>query len=339
MSPAIAPRLRDALEQVEVQAGALRATVGERVLEAETVRELRQTLANALYDVLHAGRPEDAGVQPRTLRDPELEGRLAESMPHRSTVVAAIVVADEGDDGVVVELDGVRVRIPAAALVGTTAVPGEQVALRLGAARAALSPGFFLADGSRGTRARLGATRRVYVHLAEPGAAPPAWGAILRRLEALQVGYRAKVGSSRRLFPRRDGLVVYLGPGAWHAAEELADVVAGLSGAGESVSAFAEPLAPGLATAWEPEDPRPGKRGLSFGQHRALAVAEGLVEHALARTTGSREPAVARALAEANVDAANPGRNLGSPRLSLPEAASTETGAAAVARAEAGGPS
>jgi len=310
----IAARLREALDAVLVEPGGLQATVGERELEADTPRELRQTLANTLYDVLHAGRPEDNGEQPRTLREPALEAQLAAATPQADTLVGAVLVAEE-DDGAIVELDGVRVKVPTPALTQRGA-PGEPAQLRLGAARPALSPGFFLADGSRGTRSRTGATRRVYVHLRTPAAAAPAWGAVLGRLEALGLPYRAKVSSSSRLFPRRDGLVVYLGPDAWHAAEELTGVVAGLQGAGTEVSAFADPLAPGLATAWEPEDPRPGRAGLSFGQHRALAVAEGLVAHARGEAP-SREAGVAEALTAANVDPAQPGRNLDSPEIGL----------------------
>lgn len=313
MSDSLSPRLAQALEPVQVEPGALRAVVDDRELEAETPRELRQTLANTLYDVLHAGRPEDEGEQPKSLREPELEAKLAAAMPHKRAMTRAVVVALDGDRRVMVKLDGVRVWVPTEALRSAAARVREPVTLDLDAARPAVSPGFFLADGSRGNRPRNGATLRVYVHLTEPVAAPAAWGAILTRLEHLELPYRAKVGSSRRLFPRRDGLVVYLGSGAWQAAEALIDVVAGLAGSGESVSAFAEPLAPGLATAWEPEDPRPGKTGLSFGQHRALAVAEGLTRHALGEGEGSRERAVAAALAEANIDAARPARNLNSP--------------------------
>src|SRR4051812_43082698 len=48
------------------------------------------------------------------------------------------------------------------------------------------------------------------------------------------------------------------------------------------------------AIAWEPADTRPGMSGLSFGQHRAIAMAIGLS-------------------GEANIDPAAPARNLDSP--------------------------
>jgi plasmid stabilization system protein ParE len=314
----LAPRLRTALDAIVVEPGGTRARTGRRTLEADGPRELRHLLASALYDELHAGRPQDEGARPRTLREPEMEARLAEATPHRTTRVHARVHAAEDDGTVLVELDGVRVRVARGLVRAGTAAPGEEVELELAAARPALSPGFFLVDGSRGSRGRGGPLRRVYVHLEGPDAAPSAWNAVLGRLEALAVPYRAKISSSRRLFPRRDALVVYLGPGHWAAAEQLVAVAGAIDGRGETVSAFADPLAPGLAAAWEPVDPRPGMRGLSFGQHRSLAVAEGLVTHAVAvavadGASASREQAVAVALRAAGADPLDPGRNLPPP--------------------------
>lgn len=308
----LCPRLAEALRDVEVSPGALRAVAAGRTVEAESPKDLRQALGNTLYDVLHAGRAEPEGAGPRSLRDPVLEERLVAAVPHERTASSGTYLGRAEDTGAVVVLDGVRVRVPDDRL-GPLPAAGEPVAVQLPAARAGLSPGFFLVDGSRGTRARGGATLRVYVHLSGPDAAPAAWAAVLGGLEDLGVPYRAKVLSARRLYPRRDAVVVYLGPSTWWAAERLSEQLADVDGLAEDVSAFGTPLAPGLATAWEPDDPRPGQGGLSFGQHRSLAVAEGLVAHATSPEGPDRETAVAHALREANVDPARPARNLDSP--------------------------
>jgi hypothetical protein len=142
------------------------------------------------------------------------------------------------------------------------------------------------------------------------------------------VRYRAKVTSGMRLFPRRDGLVVYLGPDAWYAVDQVVAAVEGMPGLGTETSPFVRRLAPGVGAAWEPDDPRPGKRGLSFGEHRCQAVAEALVGIAVrgegsreaaadgsreAAADGSREAAIAEAFFNAGVDPLMPARNLGSP--------------------------
>jgi len=106
------------------------------------------------------------------------------------------------------------------------------------------------------------------------------------------------------------------GPGAQDAAEapRLADALSGLPGIGAGTSCFAEQLAPGIAVAWDPRDPRVGWNRMSFGQHRAAAVAEGVMRH---HTQGDVDlaEAVAVALAAASADAARPALNLTSPQL------------------------
>ncbi|MDF3149123.1 T3SS effector HopA1 family protein, partial [Streptomyces sp. T21Q-yed] len=51
-------------------------------------------------------------------------------------------------------------------------------------------------------------------------------------------------------------------------------------------------------------------------EHRALAVAEGLVAHAEAPDGRDRTAAVAEALTAANIDPLHPARNIDSPELS-----------------------
>lgn len=308
----IPARLLRALDDVHVTEDGLRARVGDRELEAGSPESLRHKLRAALYDSLHAGRPARDGHPPRTLREPEFEERFAAATPHRTTTVLARVVAPPDGDAFVALIDGLRVRVPAGQHRETP--HGAPLPLRIPAMRPALSPGFFLADGSAGGIST-GPILRVYVHITEPAAAPAVWGAVLSRLEETGLPYRAKVSSSRRLFPRRDALVVYLDPRAWNLAGEVTAAVDGLAGVGEETSVFAHRLAPGVALAWDPQDRRPGMNRLSFGEHRAAAVADALVGHARAGGAGSLEDALAEAFAAAGADPARPGRDLVSPRL------------------------
>lgn len=295
------PDLATLLSDVRVHPGTRSAHVGERPITAETAGQLRQKLITALYETFHVGNAfgED---RPRTYRDPWLEERLGAATPHDTTMATARL---DGDGLVLV--DGVRVRVPEPDVVGTR--------VRMPARRPGLSPGFFLVDGSRGHSARR-PLLRVYVHVRTPEEAVRTWGEVLRALEREGVPYRAKVTSSRRLFPRRDGLVVYLGEDAWHAASVVADAVPRptASHPAAPTSSFARELAPGIAVAWEPEDTRPGMRGMSFGQHRAAAVADALLEHADG-SGRALDDCLREQLAAANIDHEALYRNADSPRL------------------------
>jgi hypothetical protein len=220
------------------------------------------------------------------------------------------LVAASGDT-LVAELDSVRVRIPDTALA-TRPTVGHRVLVEAGCVRPRLSPGHLLVDGSRGNGLADGPVLRVYVHLTITDAAVASWRWTLRCLERLGVPYRAKILSAGSALPRRDALVVYLGPDAWAAAGVIA---AGLPDrCGREVSPFTHQFAPGVSVAWEPEDDRIGQRGLSFGLHRALAVATGLIKHATG-AVADRADAVSSALIDAGIDPVRPFRNTNSPPL------------------------
>jgi type III HopA1-like effector protein len=291
--------LTNVLTSIEVDIDASRAVVGDRVIEAEHPRDFRPHLTRAVYDVLHAGRSELA-ARPRTLRDADLDRRYAAALPHRETRIE-VPVHEQSGHRLLVTRDGVRTWVDGAAEGDTATIP-------VSPARPALSPGFFLVDGSAG-RSRAKPLLRTYVHLEDAEHAPEIWAAVLECLERKGIGYRAKVSSAPMLFPRRDGIVVYLGREFWDAAPAIADAVAGRTGVGPATSAFAHQLAPGVAIAVDPVDPRPGMRGLSFGEHRAAAVVAGLLDD----LPGPAADRVTATLTAANIDSFNPARNLDSP--------------------------
>jgi hypothetical protein len=299
-----------------VDARRLTARVGSTEVTADTVTALRHALANTLYEVLHAGLDTPAGPRPRTLRDEPYEKLLAQAVPHRETVltVPAASVRETGDGAgqTTVVLDGVRTVVPGHLL--SAGPEPDTVTVRYPCARPALSAGFFLVDGSAG-RPESAQTVRLYVHIREPGAAPEIWRLLLAQLEIRAVPYRAKVSSSPLLYPRRDAAVVYLDGG--RAGDDVASAVAaslaGRPGLGTGTSVFAREIAPGLALADEPDDPRKGMRHMSFGQHRANALAQGLVDHALAPGATDKRTAVSRAMARARIRPEAPWRNMPRP--------------------------
>ncbi|WP_051851944.1 T3SS effector HopA1 family protein [Streptomyces sp. NRRL F-5650] len=325
-------RVAEALTRIRVAPDCLSADVDGREITADTPVRLRDRLSVALYDHLHAGRPHNDAPMPRSLRDRALESLLHEATPHPTTPCRGrLHGVVEGSP--VVEIDGVRVRIPAAeadaAVQDQDGAPAAASLLeaaersarsaeavyaqvRIASARPALSPGFFLVDGSRGRPSR-GSVLRLYVHVVAATYAPGVWRAVLTALEAAGVPYRAKISSSPLLYPRRDALVVYLGEEALHAVDTVGAAVDGLAGIGAETSPFADRITAGFAAAWEPDDDRPGRRTMSFGQHRAAAVAAGLTSHRTAPRHRSAAAAVAAAFAEAGVDPAHPARSLGRP--------------------------
>lgn len=314
---ALHPRLREALRTVRVDLDTLTAHVRGAPVEADSPGALRHALANRLYEVLHAGLGWGDGPRPRTFRDPVFERLLAARVPHQETVLrvpAGSVAPGPGPEQRITDIDGVRTLVPADVL--TPGPPGSDfVTLRYPAARPALSTGFFLVDGSAGPAG--GRVVRCYLSVERAESAPGIWAHVLGLLEDRSVPYRAKVSSSPMLYPRHDAIVVYLdateaAEPAGAAPEDLAAAATGLPGLGRTTSVFVRELAPGVGTAAEPADPRPGAGRMSFGQHRAHAVAEGVLEYAQASGSDSApdvETAVCRALVRAGVRPEAPWRN------------------------------
>jgi hypothetical protein len=298
----LAPAVRAAVDAVVVAPDRTSATVQGRHLEADTPRELRRLLAESLYNTFHSGQPD--GPVPTRLRDPALERRFVECLPHERITTKARACGETDGDRVLVEREGVRIWAPADLLDPSEPAAGEIVRLRMPSHRAALSPGFFLVDGSRPRRGGRD-VRRVYINVTGVDDAVRVWGHVLAFLEGRQVPYRAKVLSARELYPRRDAVVVYLDGPDEHLAPEVAGLVADLPGVGADVSAFVRPLGPGVGTAWEPTDTHPGRQGLSFGQHRATVLAAALVDGAGPDVVDR----VVTAFEEAGIDPEDPSKN------------------------------
>ncbi len=312
----ISPVLLEAVRQVTVAPDRLSAVVGIRDIKADNPPELRRLLADALYEILHAGQDMRDKQLPHRIRDEEFEQVLDRAVPHRETAAPALVCAAERETQAgrqrLVELSGVRVWMPLERIrTEDDLTPGDVITVMNTAQRPALSPGFFLVDGTRPHRS--GEVLRVYVHIADWDKAPRIWGRLLAHLEQGQVAYRAKVLSSKKLYPRRDALVIYLDRESRQAVKGIADVVRGMPGIGWETSLFADRQAPGVAMAWEPSDRRPGFEGLSFGQHRASILAQVLVD-----TADGKDPlipTIKSAFVGANIDPDDPSRNLSSPVL------------------------
>ncbi|MGH3158833.1 MAG: T3SS effector HopA1 family protein [Streptosporangiaceae bacterium] len=307
MTP-LAPRLAAALELIAVSADCRTGRVNGREVSAGSAAALRHKLGQEIYAELHVGHRRETPAGPGFSRDEKFEADLLAVTPHRYLTREVPILGEDGDD-FRVEMEGVKVRLPRAHVTGPPDRVAGRLVCRVPATRPALSPGFFVAEGSH-RRGEHDPLLRVYVHLRTRVAAIAAWAAVLGWLEHNRIGYQAKVSSAAELLPRRDGLVLYLPVQHCDVVPVIAGLMAGLDGVGAQVSVFAERVGPGVAIAHEPDDPRPGMRGLSFGEHRAQALAAGLVQHAQAAHTGSVTSAVRRSLLDARIDPANPACNV-----------------------------
>ncbi|MEV7401852.1 T3SS effector HopA1 family protein [Streptomyces sp. NPDC091267] len=305
----LAPRVRDIIEGIELAGDATRALLPARELTAGSPRDMHAQLASAIYECFHAGFP--APPKPAlTLRDAALESAFTAAVPHRHTPLTVPVVHAGDSPEIVVEISGVRVRIPRSLAAAGPVRAGQSVSLTWPAVNPAVSPGYFFVSGSRGAP-QAGPLVRLYLHVGAPSQAPGLLADMLDRLESTGIPYRAKAGSVPRHYPRQDAMVVYLGHGAGTAVDEIAAALRGHPALLPGTSAFARRLAPGLATASEPADPRPGMRGMSFGEHRANVLAGALVEHALApHEVPDRHAWVAQRYTEARIDPRSPADNL-----------------------------
>ncbi|PRY11499.1 T3SS effector HopA1 family protein [Kineococcus rhizosphaerae] len=306
----VSPRLLDAARGVDVEPGGLAATVaGTRYVEGSPVA-LARTVGGVLYQTVHNGRDKPLEFALRSFRDPRFEQTLVAATPPLVRSVRADVVAPAapGATDVVVDLDGVRVRVP-------NSEPREgSVRVDLPGLRPALSPGFLYAHGPRAGRLR-GPVLRLYAHVADPQAAPEVWRRAVRFLTVPEIGWHAKVLSTPSLYPRCDALVVYLCRDGWPVAAPLAHELEATGLLGGSTSPFTRALTPSVGCAFEPTDRRPAHAGSSFGQHRANVVAEAVVAHALEGADADLAGLLAQACVDADVDPLEPARNLASPAL------------------------
>ncbi|GAA2016348.1 hypothetical protein GCM10009818_31530 [Nakamurella flavida] len=301
----LSPALLALFDRIRVEPDRSSARVDGHLVEADDPHELRKKLSGSVYEILHAGRNPAEPDPPYHARDTAFEADLLGAVPHTHRTLHLPVLADDGDT-IVVLRDGVRVRMLRDATAGAPVRVGDPVTVHVPPARPLLSPGFFFVDGTR-TPPPAGSLLRVYLHLPEPTGALQVWRLLLPLLEESGVGYRAKILSAPRLYPRRDALVVYLDGAATHRVDDLVDLLDGDTRLAAATPAFATRVAPGISIAWEPADPRREYQGLSFGQHRAHVLVDTLLD---ALESGSPLDVVAaRKFAESNIDPTDPARN------------------------------
>jgi hypothetical protein len=245
----------------------------------------------------------------RSLRDTRFDAGLAAATGSRKTTLVGEHLAHEGDS-LRVRLNGLRVDLPESAVVSQA---GDAITLAVEADRPGLSPGFFL-TGSCTPATPTGPTLRLYAHLDDPDAAAPVWGALVAFLDSLDIGWQAKILSARHLYPRNDAVVVYLRRDGWRHARAIAEMLESGGLLAEGISPFTKRITDSVSCAFEPNDIRPVRKGMSFGQHRADVLAEAMVTFATDEGQGrTLNDVVYTSFVDAGIDPYEPARNLSSP--------------------------
>lgn len=302
----------------------LLAALGERLRDdagGTASPMVEEALTMMLYNRLHTGStvPHSGGA--------DLAEALSAATPHRTTS-RTVPLVRRYVGGAVVLLEGVLTEIPdrGPAHVGAATAAGDRVHITVPARRPRLSPGYLTVDSAVGPCRSDGPVLRVYLSVSAAAAAAGVWRDALSEANRVGLAYRAKVRTTSADYPRRDGVVLYLDP-TWRPA--LNGLIAGLAavrGLDPSTSLLASQVGPGVGVAWEPLDPRPGMRRMSFGQHRSRVIARTMATWARGQP-GSRtdlRTALERELIDANVDPLDVSRNVDSPRLPLQDIRSSE---------------
>lgn len=313
----LSDRLRKALDALEIDQESHTVTVGDEPVSHDTPLRLRQELSGTLYRHWHAGigkRTEERDLR----RDYRFEDLLREATPHRTSKTTAVIksAALGGPMGrhVLFDIGRVRLQIPEHEAPQPLPAIGTKTTLDLPAIRPALSPGFFLVNGSAGGPLGSADILRVYFHIDESSMAPSVWHSVISHLETEQATYRAKVLAKASGYPRRDAIVLYLSDESWGVVGGVVDSVQHLPGLNPEYSVLCGEVADGVAFAWDPKDRRIGWDRMSYGQHRTAVIAGAISEHVF--ENADLYSAVASALVEADVDPEAPQRNSDSPSWS-----------------------
>lgn len=211
---------------------------------------------------------------------------------------------DSDDTPSVVLVRGVRVQVPDAQLAR---LDDGRLAARIPAIRVNLSPGYvsYLHQPSAPAQ-RPDSLLRFYVGVSDAAAAPHIWREVLGHLCERGLRFTAKCLHLRDSYPASDALVVYTSHGNFEPLGELARKLEGMPGVFADSSVFTWQITPGCSVAVEVRGAR--TRPISFGEHRASALARGLLQ---AYDSGSTDlesvaSAVAGAFEEDGIDPARP---------------------------------
>ncbi|MFE7541890.1 T3SS effector HopA1 family protein [Streptomyces platensis] len=222
------------------------------------------------------GAPVVLGTRKR--EDPAVASALAKANQGSGYWDTDWAMVTAGPAGRRVCKNGLTLTVSGEEALPSSAAPGQRVSVRFPPERPYMYPGWYLAIGDKGMpRHGERPVVRLYYAPHHPAAAAGLVRAITGQLCAAEVPYQLKAANHPEGYERRDSMVLYLYRDDWRRQErELVDIHGKhLDALRDTGPAFALELGRGWWLADEPEQ-RQG-RLMSFGQHRCLLVAEGLV--------------------------------------------------------------
>lgn len=242
--------------------------------------------------------------------DPEFVDRLSAAHPSRWYAEPGWTVVTMTEPEFLVRKDGLTLTVTAAEVSAERLPPrpGDPVAVLFPAERRYSNPGWYVAIGEAGLRRTDEPMVRHYFALADADGAPAFLGAMAGLLNEHRVPFHIKVANDPSGFGRNDPVVAYLPQPDWAAhrtrLERLhASFRETMRDAGPC---FARRLDRGWSMAAEPTGA--DRRNVSFGQHRCILVAEGLMAawRAGAVTVSDREQAVLDRFRSEGIDPDHP---------------------------------
>jgi hypothetical protein len=222
------------------------------------------------------GAPVVLGTRRR--EDPAVARALAEANQGSGYWDSGWQMVTAGPEGCRVHKNGLTLTVTAEETLPSAAALGQRVSVRFPPDRPYTYPGWYLAIGDEGMPHHGDRpVVRLYYAPRDAAAAASLLREITGRLCTARVPYQLKAANHPEGYERRDAVVLYLYRDDWRRQErELADIHRKhIDALRDTGPALALELGRGWWLADEPEQ-RQG-RLMSFGQHRCLLVAEGLV--------------------------------------------------------------
>ena len=294
------------------------ARVADHVVVAAGTESLQTALTRAIYTRLYLGLQHDPGEpddrRPATSREDEAYVRsliAAEGGRVHWTPGWRVTAVEPAYTEVRSEADGLRLIAVADEIRPRRHAVGDPVQVAIPTERRLVSRGFYLTNGLAGPVSGEQPRLRWYLN-ASPDGAPYLFDRLIVALDAAGCPFTLKTVNDPHAPARPDAMVLYTARDA-----DLGEPVrTALTGARlrDAVPAFTRRLAPGVAIADDVSLAE--RRRLSFGLHRSLLVAQGVL--AAGAGSADRQHSIATAFREAGLDPARPHLGPGAEELALP---------------------
>ena len=313
------PRIQHLFEKIRINPDCESGFVDGDLIQGDSPKNFEQLLGRAVYVRFHAGiqeTPTPSAISHQRgdadIHDAISEATTVKQREYLVTDYRQVTEAPGREQDYIAIVDGLSVHVPKEKVVREDATGLWILRSTL---NHRLSVGFTFYTGQLG-RGQGRDLIRLYRKAEAVEELLPVWTRLIEWGQQHSIPFRMKMLNEHQSFPRNDALVLYMTKNHARHLNKAAQLMSqGTSELNDLTSPFAQQIAPGVGLSWEPLDPSPYKRFLSFGEHRSAALAQGLCLATRKGTNPASE--VARVFLSANIDPLNPHRNLTSPQVML----------------------